>query len=1578
MRKLNFLKLLWLFVVISLPVSSLNAQTVDDEGLLPYSITDNGVVYAAVVFTDANENGNFDASITLSETQITTWGDYSTSLAFYDEGLQVRDGGGFTSTNTYLITPGVVYHVWFDVDVSTNTYSTWIKSDADDMTLIHADAGFRKLPATGLHYWSCLHNPAGEPDIVTALKVVNVSAVGDMPMAMYLPGGGDGNNSNIAIPALNISDLPVTIEMKYMPDAAKNNYATLWYNRGGSSNAGFQYDRWTDDTKVKAVWNAAAELPTETPVPGQWNHIAMVVTATSKTLYVNGVATAETGSSFAIYPMDGTTYIGWDNAAVDRTLEGLFDEFRVWNVEKTAQELADDMNKPLTGSEAGLIGYWNFDDGAAVATDKSAGGNDGVITGGVYVDIMDASLSDITTDVGTLTETFDPAVTSYTLTAPYGTTSVTVSPTTSVVYGAAVTVNSPVDVSGGSGTATIDVVAPDGVTTMTYTVDITVDAGVNDATLSDIGVSVAALDPLFHPDSLEYTLIVPIGTPSVDLTATANKPAASVSGDGTVTLSGGSAAASILVTAEDGTTQLTYVVNVMEADGKNYAMRLPGVDGTNSNINISGLGLTTLPFTIEMWFKPEGAQVANTGLIFNRPGNIGMQYTSGWQAGGTSIRFMTTDGGDQYGTITPAVSTDTWHHVAAVLTSTTRTIYLDGVKTVEAGTYSANDYSVGDLFLGWDSGAGNRALNGLMDEVKVWSAELDSATLVDNRFAVLNGDEADLVAYWNFDIPNSVKAIDLAGGLHGLITGGTYEEKVAEVNLSADMIEVEKDYMAFPLTMTTSNITDTVTLTISSGFSVTPAEILPAELFSGPISIEVDAPTATVGDMGTLVISYVKNGIANEVTTVDVKAIEPFTRYYIKHIASDLVIGSRVSDPLIPVLADWVAGDSSQLFSLRPVNPGMNDSTFYIVEDAEYRYFNKQASSGWNTVLGPLEQGEWVINWESGSYFSLTNTANNLVVGTDATTVDSRLYADKSLNPNAQFLFISATDSADARLANLAVDGAMVDGFGADVLSYSILLPEGTTEVPVVSATSRNLNAITVVTQASALPGTATVEVTSADGSATMTYSVEFIIPVAPEMSSLTHSYLFDGNTLDYIGGVHGVLEGGATVGAGSVAFADGQFVSLSGPDINVPSYSEISVEAWFTPEGGTNNSWHTVYSFGKTVSSNNYGAGYFHFQPAREDNVSKTAISTGNESEPWTAEDGVAGPEIDDAAMHHVVSILDASAVHMYLDGEYVGSTAYTGTNAISALSNEVAYFAKGVYGNDPTWKGSIQEVNIYNKALSAGEVAYQFARGPLDGAADPTLSDLTVDAGSLSPTFDPTVTEYSVTAPSGTTSVNVTATATDAGATVTGAGAVDVTGGSGTATITVTSSDGNYSIVYTVSISVEGALNNDAKLSGLTVEPGTLSPTFDPDIINYTASAPQGTTSVTVTATPNDQNATVSGDGVIDVSSGSASVEVDVTAEDGVTTMKYTIDITVLTGIEEDQASFARVYPTVSNGAFMVEFTGKPGMITVYDITGKVVVRINASSTRQMVNVPDAGIYIIHLESEGQNRMVKVVKTN
>jgi len=110
----------------------------------------------------------------------------------------------------------------------------------------------------------------------------------------------------------------------------------------------------------------------------QWVQIAMTWDGTALLTYVNGklgiTSTGMSGTTM-LATTAGPLLIGC-NPENKACFNGYFDEFSVWNVARTATEIKDNYDKPRSGNEAGLVGYWKFDDapGSSTAADSLKGG----------------------------------------------------------------------------------------------------------------------------------------------------------------------------------------------------------------------------------------------------------------------------------------------------------------------------------------------------------------------------------------------------------------------------------------------------------------------------------------------------------------------------------------------------------------------------------------------------------------------------------------------------------------------------------------------------------------------------------------------------------------------------------------------------------------------------------------------------------------------------------------------------------------------------------------------------------------------------------------------------------------------------------------------------------------------------------------------------------------------------------------------------------------------------------------------------------------------------------------------------
>lgn len=96
--------------------------------------------------------------------------------------------------------------------------------------------------------------------------------------------------------------------------------------------------------------------------------------------------------------------------------------------------------------------------------------------------------------------------------------------------------------------------------------------------------------------------------------------------------------------------------------------------------------------------------------------------------------------------------------------------------------------------------------------------------------------------------------------------------------------------------------------------------------------------------------------------------------------------------------------------------------------------------------------------------------------------------------------------------------------------------------------------------------------------------------------------------------------------------------------------------------------------------------------------------------SEGLSNSDLVGSRSVDDGQWHHVACVYDGAKKYLYVDGVLDASVAAAGLNLINTgpvLIGENPYYTGRIYN------GSIDEVSIYNRALSANEILAIFAAG-------------------------------------------------------------------------------------------------------------------------------------------------------------------------------------------------------------------------------------------------------------------------
>ncbi|MEK3910176.1 cadherin-like beta sandwich domain-containing protein [Paenibacillus sp. FSL H7-0331] len=186
--------------------------------------------------------------------------------------------------------------------------------------------------------------------------------------------------------------------------------------------------------------------------------------------------------------------------------------------------------------------------------------------------------------------------------------------------------------------------------------------------------------------------------------------------------------------------------------------------------------------------------------------------------------------------------------------------------------------------------------------------------------------------------------------------------------------------------------------------------------------------------------------------------------------------------------------------------------------------------------------------------------------------------------------------------------------------------------------------------------------------------------------------------------------------------------------------------------------------------------------------------------------------------------------------------------------------------------------------------------------------LSNLIVDQGTLTPAFESGIISYKDDVAYPVSSLNVTPTIADSTAALKVNGNTETNGkavtvplniGTNTITVEVTAQD-NSKKSYTITVT-RAAPSNNADLSNLVLDQGTLSPVFASGIISYTNDVAYPVSSLNVTPTIADNtavlkvngNTVTSGSGVtIPLNVGANTITVEVTAQDN-STKTYTVTV-------------------------------------------------------------------------------------
>jgi len=131
------------------------------------------------------------------------------------------------------------------------------------------------------------------------------------------------------------------------------------------------------------------------PIPGTWHHVAVTVDARGDNIFAICYYDGEIISTSNVYGEYLTEVGDHINIGAHRNrarfFKGVIDEFRLWNVVRTQQELQEYMYQLLEGNEPGLFAYHRFDHTSGdISVDMTSNHYDGTWIGGWEGDYTEA------------------------------------------------------------------------------------------------------------------------------------------------------------------------------------------------------------------------------------------------------------------------------------------------------------------------------------------------------------------------------------------------------------------------------------------------------------------------------------------------------------------------------------------------------------------------------------------------------------------------------------------------------------------------------------------------------------------------------------------------------------------------------------------------------------------------------------------------------------------------------------------------------------------------------------------------------------------------------------------------------------------------------------------------------------------------------------------------------------------------------------------------------------------------------------------------------------------------------------
>mgnify|MGYP003895184993 CR=1 FL=1 len=292
----------------------------------------------------------------------------------------------------------------------------------------------------------------------------------------------------------------------------------------------------------------------------------------------------------------------------------------------------------------------------------------------------------------------------------------------------------------------------------------------------------------------------------------------------------------------------------------------------------------------------------------------------------------------------------------------------------------------------------------------------------------------------------------------------------------------------------------------------------------------------------------------------------------------------------------------------------------------------------------------------------------------------------------ADAIFRTQIQHINVLLSDIKVNSISIENFNPLIDYYEVILPHDSTEVPKVTATAQNTGSDVTIINASQLPGSTTITVTSPDGTKAKTYTIYFKLAADPS-AILVAGYDFedienpgkDSSSYGNNGTVVGKLTYVTREGSNAAVFNGSTYITVPSSE-SLELTNEATFDFWINPDGYTNYWQKIIQKINNQTGRGGYlidlspqGKLRFHTDDVIANMLSSSTIPIGQ----WTHV--------------RITFSLERGTVRMYINGVLDKEAYVSGGFTTSQLPLVIG--AKPDGGD--AFEGKLDNIKIYNKAV-------------------------------------------------------------------------------------------------------------------------------------------------------------------------------------------------------------------------------------------------------------------------------------